>query len=164
MDDFKNHYDCRRLIGQTNLTTTNRCVLKGHCVSAGIICAVLFFPFVPSLPLIQLHSYTSLYAFEQHTNNSTRTFPPHVKADRSTDCGASSGRENKFCILLWMDVFLWLCCILLYSKQDAVHSSISASSTMNSSKYDTKHCRQSVCKVIIKIYNSPEKHHFSDNE
>lgn len=37
MTTLKNHYGCWR--GQTELATTNLCILKGHRVSAGIMCA-----------------------------------------------------------------------------------------------------------------------------
>lgn len=80
------------LTGQTHLTTTYWCILKGHCVSAGMMCAYIGFTTLPfccfQVPLACLISFRVSYVdtlpFQQHTNNSTGTLHVYVKAESNT--------------------------------------------------------------------------------
>lgn len=163
MDDFKKPLRLLQrfffffLIGQTNLTTTNLCILKGHSVSAGIMCADIGFIWVivngcelPFCCLPQHASSPSNSVMILHFPKCLSTTPkqldtnvaPISKSHRQINVLSREqwqqqesktfhSRKSKSHIILKMLYGLWLCCIMLYSTDCCqCRKSISVSSTM----------------------------------
>lgn len=150
MEDFKNHYDCCILIGQTNLATTNWCILKGHCVSAGIMCAELPFCFFHLYPACFKFSYapTLPCAPLNNTQTTRRERCIHMWRQREQHTvviAVAAARKSDLPVMKTQVAHLivnghWFVAVLHYVVWYAgccqCRNSISALSSMDSSMYD----------------------------